>query len=82
MTDNMVFHPERGVYNEHVNPSGINDESKPNSNDDLNNDDHFWPPSPKRPRIDEDSLLAEAVVEYAANVGDANAAPTMYQQAM
>ncbi|POM69237.1 Hypothetical protein PHPALM_14496 [Phytophthora palmivora] len=51
-------------------------------NNDLNNDDHFWPPFPKRPRIDEDSLLAEAVLTYAADVGDTNEAPTTYQQAM
>ncbi|GMF12666.1 unnamed protein product [Phytophthora lilii] len=44
--------------------------------------EHFWPPSPKRPRVDEDSLLAEAVLAYAASVGDADDAPTTYQQAM
>ncbi|OWZ24414.1 LOW QUALITY PROTEIN: polyprotein [Phytophthora megakarya] len=52
------------------------------NNDDPENDDHFWPPSPKRPRFDEDSLLAEAVLAYAVDVGDADDAPTTYQQAM
>ncbi|OWZ04219.1 Integrase, catalytic core protein [Phytophthora megakarya] len=50
------------------------------NNDDPDNDDHFWPPSPTRPRFDEDSLLTEAVLAYAADVGDADDAPTTYQQ--
>ncbi|OWY94427.1 hypothetical protein PHMEG_00035846 [Phytophthora megakarya] len=63
--------------------SGNDNSSNDNSgNDDSDNDDHFWPPSPKRPRFDEDSLFAEAVLAYAADVGDANDAPTTYQQAM
>jgi hypothetical protein len=40
------------------------------------------PPSPKRARIDEDGLLAEAVLAYAASVGDAVDLPTTYAQAM
>ncbi|CEG40271.1 retrotransposon ty1-copia subclass [Plasmopara halstedii] len=46
------------------------------------NDDQIWPPSPTRPSIDEDGLLAEAVLAYAASVGEADDAPTTYQQAM
>ncbi|CEG36545.1 uncharacterized protein PHALS_03093 [Plasmopara halstedii] len=49
---------------------------------DPDDDGHFWPTSPKRPRIDEDGLLAEAVLAYAASVGEADDAPTTYQQAM
>ncbi|OWZ14337.1 hypothetical protein PHMEG_00012199 [Phytophthora megakarya] len=51
-------------------------------NDDSDNDDHFWLPSPKRPRFDQDSLLAEAMLAYAADVGDDDDAPTPNQQAM
>ncbi|OWZ18686.1 polyprotein [Phytophthora megakarya] len=51
------------------NDNSSNDKS---GNDYSDNDDHFWPPSPKRPRFDEDSLLAEAVLAYAADVGDAD----------
>lgn len=40
------------------------------------------PPSTKRPRIDDDGLIAEAVLAYAASVGDADDAPTTNQQAM
>ncbi|KAE9023991.1 hypothetical protein PR003_g14064 [Phytophthora rubi] len=66
-SDNIVFHRE---------PERVNDE------DDPDNDDDFWPPSPKRARVDEDGLLAEAVLAYAASVGDADDAPSTYQQAM
>ncbi|KAE9000882.1 hypothetical protein PF011_g13989 [Phytophthora fragariae] len=40
------------------------------------------PPSPKRARIDEDGLLAEAVLAYAASSGDAVDIPTTHAQAM
>ncbi|KAE9332807.1 hypothetical protein PR003_g14330, partial [Phytophthora rubi] len=40
------------------------------------------PPSPKRARIDEDGLLAEAVLAYAASIGDAVDIPTTHAQAM
>ncbi|OWZ15150.1 LOW QUALITY PROTEIN: Retrotransposon like protein [Phytophthora megakarya] len=51
-------------------------------NDDSDNNNHFWPPSPKRPRSDEDSLLGETVLAYAADVDDADDAPTTYQLAI
>ena len=54
----------------------MNDEEEPD------NDDHFWPPSPKRPRVDEDGLLAEAILAFSASVGNADDVPTTYQQAM
>ncbi|KAE8995982.1 hypothetical protein PR002_g19461 [Phytophthora rubi] len=40
------------------------------------------PPSPKRARIDEDGLLADAVLAYAASIGDAVDIPTTHAQAM
>ncbi|CEG49225.1 retrovirus-related pol polyprotein from transposon tnt 1-94 [Plasmopara halstedii] len=40
------------------------------------------PPIAKRARIDEEGLIAEAVLAYAANVGEVDDAPTTYQQAM
>ncbi|CAI5714054.1 unnamed protein product [Peronospora farinosa] len=85
----MVFRPERERSRRPREPSLLlgnglimADENTMNSDDDPDNDDHFYPPSPKRPRIDEDNLLAEAVLAYAASIGDANDAPTTYQQAM
>ncbi|KAE9073838.1 hypothetical protein PF007_g25651 [Phytophthora fragariae] len=40
------------------------------------------PPSPKRARIDEGGLIAEAVLAYAASIGDAVDIPTTHAQAM
>ncbi|KAE9064384.1 hypothetical protein PF010_g28627 [Phytophthora fragariae] len=88
-SDNIVFHPEPERVRRAREPvlvleNGRSDEAeyKVNDEDDPDNDDHFWPPSPKRARVGEDGLLAEAVLAYAANVGDADDAPTTYQQAM
>jgi hypothetical protein len=85
-SDNLVFHPEpervRRPRDSVLALQDVADEYKVNDEDDPDNDDHFWPPSPKRPRVDEDGLLAEAVLAYAASVGDADDAPTTYQQAM
>ncbi|KAE8963868.1 hypothetical protein PF011_g28877 [Phytophthora fragariae] len=88
-SDNIVFHPEPERVRRAREPvlvleNGRSDEAeyKVNDEDDPDNDDHFWPPSPKRARVDEDGLLAEAVLAYAANVGDADDAPTTYQQAI
>uniref|UniRef100_H3H572 Polyprotein n=2 Tax=Phytophthora ramorum TaxID=164328 RepID=H3H572_PHYRM len=82
-SDDLVFHPERErVRRPRDLILALEDEYKVNDEEDPNNDDHFWPPSPKRARVDEDGLLAEAVLAYAASVGDADDAPTTYQQAM
>jgi transposase InsO family protein len=85
-SDNLVFHPEpervRRPRDSVLALQDVADEYKVNDENDPDNDDHFWPPSPKRPRVDEDGLLAEAVLAYAASVGDADDAPTTYQQAM
>ncbi|CAI5730579.1 unnamed protein product [Peronospora farinosa] len=85
----MVFRPERERSRRPREPSLLlgnglimADENTMDSDDDPDNDDHFYPPSLKRPRIDEDNLLAEAVLAYAASIGDANDATTTYQQAM
>ncbi|OWY90286.1 Integrase, catalytic core protein, partial [Phytophthora megakarya] len=40
------------------------------------------PPSPKRARIDEEGLIAEAVMAYVANIVDAADVPTSYAEAM
>ena len=40
------------------------------------------PPSPKRARIDEDGLIAEAVMAYVANIDDAVDVPTTYAEAI
>ncbi|KAE9212787.1 hypothetical protein PF004_g15532 [Phytophthora fragariae] len=88
-SDNIVFHPEpervrraREPVIVRENGRSDDDEYKVNDEVDPDNDDHFWPPSPKRARVDEDGLLAEAVLAYAASVGDADDAPITYQQAM
>lgn len=39
-------------------------------------------PSPKRARIDDEGLIAEAVLAYAASVGEADDAPSTYSQAL
>lgn len=40
------------------------------------------PPSSKRARIDEDGLIAEAILAYAVSVGEESDLPTTYAQAM
>lgn len=40
------------------------------------------PPSPKRARVDDESIIAEAALAYAANVDEADDAPSTYNQAM
>uniref|UniRef100_A0AAV1UBQ4 Polyprotein n=1 Tax=Peronospora matthiolae TaxID=2874970 RepID=A0AAV1UBQ4_9STRA len=40
------------------------------------------PPSPKRARIDDEGLIAEAVLANAASVGEADDAPSTYRQAL
>ncbi|OWZ18262.1 reverse transcriptase [Phytophthora megakarya] len=72
---------ELTTYRRVARPTMDENMSSSANNDDPENDDHFWPPSPKRPRFDEDSLLAEAVLAYAADIGNADDAPTTYQQA-
>ncbi|GMF20880.1 unnamed protein product [Phytophthora fragariaefolia] len=79
-SDNLVFHPEpERVRRPHDLVLVLEDEYKVNNEDDPDNDGFFWPPSPKRPRVDENGLLAEAVLAYAASVGDADDASTTYQ---
>ncbi|CEG40742.1 putative polyprotein [Plasmopara halstedii] len=80
--DSMVFHPrtERvrraetprlllndgsANYESAIVESTNNDQNR-GTDSDSDSGDQFWPPSPKRPRIDEDGLLAEAVLVYAA----------------
>ncbi|GMF16735.1 unnamed protein product [Phytophthora lilii] len=50
--------------------------------DEQRSEDSNGPPSPKRPRIDEDGLIAEAVLAYAASIVEAADPPTTYAQAM
>ena len=52
------------------------------SDDDEENDDHFYPPCPEQLRFDDDCLLAEAVLTYAANVQDIADAPETSQEAI
>ncbi|KAE9004319.1 hypothetical protein PR002_g17101 [Phytophthora rubi] len=89
-SDNIVFYPEpervrRARESVLVVENGRSDEAeyKVNDEDDPDNDDLFWPPSPKRVRVGEAGLLAEAVLACAASVGGgADDALTTYQQAM
>ncbi|KAG2773013.1 Copia protein [Phytophthora cactorum] len=89
LSEDIVFHPEPERSRRAREPARLIDvgpthdiEYRVNEDDDPDNDDHFWSPSPKRARVDEDRLLAEAVLAYAASVGDADDAPTTYTQAM
>ena len=45
-------------------------------------EDSNGPSSPKRARVDDESLIAEAVLAYAASVGEADDAPSTYSQAL
>ncbi|KAE9034063.1 hypothetical protein PR001_g9886 [Phytophthora rubi] len=73
-SDNIVFYPEpervrRARESVLVVENGRSDEAeyKVNDEDDPDNDDLFWPPSPKRVRVGEAGLLAEAVLACAAS---------------
>lgn len=50
------------------------------SDDDDENDDHFYPPSFKRLRFEDDCLLAEVVLANAENVQDSADGPQTYQE--
>ena len=85
----MAFRPERERSRRLREPALllqkgwiIDDEHTMNSDDDPDNDDHCYPPTPKRSRIDEDNLLAEAVLACVTIVSYANSAPTTNQQAI
>ncbi|CAI5737489.1 unnamed protein product [Peronospora farinosa] len=67
---------ERELTTYHRNGLIMADENTMDSEDDPDNDNPFYSPSPKRPRIDKDNLLAEAVLAYAAHIDDADNAPT------
>ena len=58
------------------------DKNTMDSDDDPENDDRLYPLSPKWPRAVEYSLLAEAVLAYAAIVRYADDVRTTYQQAI
>ncbi|KAE9188971.1 hypothetical protein PF004_g22347 [Phytophthora fragariae] len=79
--DRVVFHPPVHRSRRAREPvflledgTDAEEERKPEGSD--------GPPSPKRARIDEDGLLAEAVLGYAASIGDAVDIPTTHAQAM
>ena len=85
----MVYHPSAGRMRRTREPPlllkhrpNTPDEYKVDSDFEPNNDDNCWPPSPKKSRVDKDSLLAEAVLAYNASLGEVEDAPTTYQQAM
>jgi len=66
VSDSLVFHPEpervRRPRDSFLALEDVADEYKVNDEDDPDNNDHFWMPSPKRPRVEEDGLLADAVL--------------------
>ena len=87
--DDVEFRPERErsqCTREPVlilgNRSNMADDHNMNRDDDPDNDDRSYPPSPKRPRDDRDILLAEAVLAYKASFGNEDDAPPTYQQVM
>ncbi|GMF57867.1 unnamed protein product [Phytophthora fragariaefolia] len=82
-SENLIFRPEpERVRRPRDLVLALEDEYKVNDEEHPDNDDHFWPSSPNRPRIDEDGLLADADLAYAASVGVSDDMPTTYQQAM
>ncbi|GMF35814.1 unnamed protein product [Phytophthora fragariaefolia] len=79
--DQLVFRPETERTRRSQGPVfllegglDLNEERKPEGSD--------GPPSPKRSRIDEDGLIAEAVLAYAASIVEAADPPSTYAQAM
>ncbi|GMF37248.1 unnamed protein product [Phytophthora fragariaefolia] len=79
--DQLVFRPETERTRRSQGPVfllegglDLNEERKSEGSD--------GPPSPKRARIDEDGLIAEAVLAYSASIVEAADPPSPYAQAM
>ncbi|KAJ8564192.1 hypothetical protein ON010_g7153 [Phytophthora cinnamomi] len=75
LDDRLVFHPEPVRATRSQEPVFLlgngDDEARKSEDSDGS-------PSPKRPRIDEDGLIAEAVMAYAARITEATDVPETY----
>ncbi|KAE9184919.1 hypothetical protein PF002_g26302 [Phytophthora fragariae] len=79
--DRVVFHPPVHRSRRAREPVFLL-EDRTDAEEERKSEGSDGPPSPKRARIDEDGLLAEAVLAYAASIGDAVDIPTTHAQAM
>ncbi|OWZ24435.1 hypothetical protein PHMEG_000505 [Phytophthora megakarya] len=79
--DLLVFHPEPERSRRTREPV-ILLENGPEDEQDVLSKDSNYPPSPKRARIDEDGLVAEAVMAYVANIVEVPDAWNSYAEAM
>lgn len=78
--DRIVFQAEPGRTRRSREPVFLLTDGLSNEEQKVEESDNS--PSAKRARIDDEGLIAEAVLAYAASVGEADDAPTTYRQAM
>ncbi|GMF22451.1 unnamed protein product [Phytophthora lilii] len=79
--DRIVFHPEPERLRRSQEPIYLLEDDL-DIDEEQKSEDSYGPSSPKRPRVDEDGLLAEAVVAYASSMVEATDPPSTYAQAM
>jgi hypothetical protein len=79
--DRVVFHPPMDRSRRSREPVFLLEDGT-DAAEERESEGSDGPPSPKRARIDEDGLLAEAILAYAATVGVAVDLPTTYGEAM
>ncbi|OWY95087.1 polyprotein [Phytophthora megakarya] len=79
--DRLVFHPERERSRQSREPVLLLEDGL-DGDEEQKSEGKDGPPSPKRARIDEDTLLAEEVLAYTANIVEGTDTPTTYAQAM
>jgi hypothetical protein len=77
--DRVVFHPPTDRSRRGREPVFLLEDGT-DAAEERKSEGSDGPPSPKRARIDEDGLLAEAVLAYAASIGNAVDIPTTYAQ--
>lgn len=77
MDSEMVFRPQPALFRRSQEPV-IMIENGLEPDDDNENDDHFYPPCTKRLRFDDNCLIAEAILAYAANVKKTSDASIKY----
>ncbi|OWY95105.1 polyprotein [Phytophthora megakarya] len=79
--DRLVFHPERERSRRSRDPVLLLEDGL-DGDEEQKSEGSDGPPSPKRARIDEDTLIAEAVLAYTASIVEGTDTPTTYAQAM
>ncbi|POM67185.1 Integrase catalytic core protein [Phytophthora palmivora] len=77
----LVFHPESERSRRSHEPVFLLENGQ-NDGEESRSEGSDGPPSPKLARIDEDGLIAEAVMAYVANIIEVTDVPTTYAEAM